>query len=280
MLEFKFTQSRTFQVWINRLYGWGAALVLLGALFKLEHWAGASYMLVLGMSTECFIFFISAFEPLEKKHAWEKVFPELHGEEIEEPVVSRKAGLSSNIPANVNLGIDDVQADKLRGGIERLGHTIDQLTGLAAVAEASSRLTENLDRANNAVSAVGGSADRLTHSYITTAETISVINDQAKKGLENMTASQVGYNQQMDFLSKNLAAVNASFELQLQENERYKQSYDVFNKEVSALVGSVKKSVEQTQELTSTMATLNTNVGQLNNVYGSMLTAVTSVLNR
>lgn len=61
------------------VYGWGASVVLLGALFKIMHWPGASYMLVAGMGTEVLIFFLSAFEPLHEEVDWTLVYPELAG---------------------------------------------------------------------------------------------------------------------------------------------------------------------------------------------------------
>lgn len=61
------------------LYGWGASIVLLGALFKLMHWPGAGIMLTIGMSTEAVIFFFSAFEPLADEVDWTIVYPELAG---------------------------------------------------------------------------------------------------------------------------------------------------------------------------------------------------------
>lgn len=280
-----FTQSKAFKSFLNKLYGWGAALVLLGALFKLQHWTGAGLMLSIGMITECVIFFISAFEPLEKNYHWDNVFPELVDPELAGSTPIQRGNFAGGVVAtspqvNIDLDIDKNQTDRLKNGLERLGSTIDQLTGLAAVAEASARLTENLDKATHSVSAVTGSATNLSETYITTAASINSISEQAKKGMESLATAQVGYKDQMSFLNKNLAAINSSFELQLQDNERYRQNYDSLNKELGSLVGTVKKSVDHTQQLSTDMASLNDNVAKLNTVYGSMLTAVTTVLNK
>lgn len=273
-----FTQSKTFKSFINKAYGWGATLVLLGALFKLQHWPGAGIMLSIGMITECIIFFISAFEPVEKTYHWDNVFPELAGEGNGEAIPIQRGGMAAS--PQINLDIDKDQTDRLKSGLERLGSTIDQLTGLAAVAEASARLTENLDRATQSVNAVTGSAGNLSEAYITSAASINNIGEQTKKGIESLAAAQAGYKEQMNFLNKSIAAVNSSFELQLQDNQRYRESYDSLNSEIGSLVGSIKKSVDQTQQLSTDMASLNDNVSKLNTVYGSMLTAVTSVLNK
>ena len=54
--------SKQWKNFMAKLYGWGAAIVIIGALFKIQHWEGASLMLILGLGTEAIIFFMSAFE--------------------------------------------------------------------------------------------------------------------------------------------------------------------------------------------------------------------------
>ena len=64
---------------MNFTYGMGAAVVIIGALFKLMHWPGASLMLIIGLSTEALIFGLSAFDAPEKELDWSLVYPELAG---------------------------------------------------------------------------------------------------------------------------------------------------------------------------------------------------------
>ena len=78
---------------MNYFYSIGASVVLLGALFKLEHWTGGSTMLMIGMSCEALIFFLSAFEPMVEIPEWSKVYPQLSPdfefeEDLELPVRS------------------------------------------------------------------------------------------------------------------------------------------------------------------------------------------------
>lgn len=72
-------ESKAYKNLMKYVYGWGAAVVLMGALFKIQHWAGASVMLIAGMGTEVLIFFLSAFEPLHEEVDWTLVYPELAG---------------------------------------------------------------------------------------------------------------------------------------------------------------------------------------------------------
>lgn len=62
---------------MNFAYGMGAAVVIIGALFKLQHWQGASIMLIVGLGVEAFIFALSAFDPVDDELDWTLVYPEL-----------------------------------------------------------------------------------------------------------------------------------------------------------------------------------------------------------
>ena len=62
-----------------KLYGFGAAVVIVGALFKIQHWPGAGLMLIVGLGTEAVIFMFSAFEPIHEEYDWSLVYPELAG---------------------------------------------------------------------------------------------------------------------------------------------------------------------------------------------------------
>jgi len=72
-------QSKKGKKFMGYLYGWGAAIVIIGAMFKIQHWPGASAMLVAGLSIEAVIFFFSAFEPIHEEIDWSLVYPELAG---------------------------------------------------------------------------------------------------------------------------------------------------------------------------------------------------------
>ncbi len=81
------------------LYGMGAAVVIIGALFKLMHWPGASLLLIVGLTTEALIFGLSAFEPIPHKLDWTLVYPELAGGEAK-PKEVKKSSASNNEDAD------------------------------------------------------------------------------------------------------------------------------------------------------------------------------------
>lgn len=75
---------------MNFAYGMGAAVVIIGALFKLMHWPGASIMLIVGLGVEALIFGLSAFDPVEKELDWSLVYPELAGGEAKKKEVKKE----------------------------------------------------------------------------------------------------------------------------------------------------------------------------------------------
>ena len=72
-------RSNGYKNFMAKLYGWGAAVVIIGALFKINHWPGGTIMLIIGMGTETVIFFLSAFEPPHVEFDWTLVYPQLAG---------------------------------------------------------------------------------------------------------------------------------------------------------------------------------------------------------
>jgi len=72
-------QSRASKKLMNMVYGLGAAIVILGALFKIMHWNFGNEMLIIGLITESIVFIFSAFEPVDDDLDWSLVYPELAG---------------------------------------------------------------------------------------------------------------------------------------------------------------------------------------------------------
>src|SRR5215210_2375494 len=92
----------------NMIIGLGASVVLLGALFKLQHWPGASEMLVAGMCTEAFIFALLGILPPHKDYYWEKIYPELDIAPDEEELrrVHQKALHGGGITAQLDSALE------------------------------------------------------------------------------------------------------------------------------------------------------------------------------
>jgi len=76
---------------MNMVYGLGAAVVILGALFKIMHWPFGNEMLILGLITEALVFAISAFEKVDAEVDWSLVYPELAGGEAKRKEAKKDA---------------------------------------------------------------------------------------------------------------------------------------------------------------------------------------------
>src|SRR6185369_3500360 len=163
----EFTQGKKFKMLMARLYGWGASVVIIGALFKIQHYKGAGFALVLGLSTEAVIFFFSAFEPPHEEVDWSLVYPELAGMQDEDAMASRKKTKSAKDPvaqymdkllADANIGTDLIQS--LGTGLKSLGDNTSKLADLSNATVATDDYVKNVSKASQSVSELSNSYTR------------------------------------------------------------------------------------------------------------------------
>src|SRR5665647_1760685 len=96
-------KSKRWKVMMGYVYGWGASMVLIGALFKLQHWNHSGIMLTIGLLTEAFIFFLSAFEPPLEQPDWAKVYPELQDDyDLIEPTENHQLDIKNGFESILN----------------------------------------------------------------------------------------------------------------------------------------------------------------------------------
>lgn len=254
-----FLQSHTWKNLMSKLYGFGAALVIIGALFKLQHWNGAGYMLSIGMLTEFVIFIFSAFEPVPKEYEWGNVFPELLNEPETEggPRPARPIGVARG--GSAGLDIDPATANDLKSSIGKFSKAVGSLDALSTIADASTTFVGGVHQAAGNMAALNNSMKSLNDAYQLASQTMTTGGQQIHTNFE--------------VLNKHLAAVNASYELYIQEHKQY-----VTHSE--QLVGAMKHSADQSYQFTSQMQSLNSRVGELNAIYGSMLSAVNMALKK
>jgi len=165
----KITEAKWYKVMMPKLYGWGAALVILGALFKIEHYPGASIMLAVGLGTEAIIFFFSAFEKAHEEPDWSLVYPELA--HMQDPDHKRPA---------------------------------QQLDDALAKAKIDNELIESL---NEGLRSFGESAKQLNET-VTAASGISEYNAQIQEGVKNMNAMNSLYELQLQTSSQQMEATS------------------------------------------------------------------------
>lgn len=138
--------GKRFKNFMAKLYGFGAAIVILGAMFKIMHWEGANYMLVIGLTTEAVIFFFSAFEKPGTEYDWSLVYPELATGDGAERSLSVTEQLDNALE---NGGIDSELIARLGEGMRSLSETAGSLSGAVDAAGATAKYSEQLNSAAN-----------------------------------------------------------------------------------------------------------------------------------
>jgi gliding motility-associated protein GldL len=265
--------SKGWKIFMAKLYGFGAAVVIVGALFKIMHWPGASPMLIIGLSVEALIFIFSAFEPIHEDPNWELVYPELalgHSDELDHeslPVArsNRGGGGGNGITEHLDKMLEEAKIDgnlleRLGDGMRSLGENAAQLKAVSSAAAATDSYVASLQAASDKVS-------NLSDAYERASLSISGMTSDVKEG--------ESFGEQMQKVSKNLAALNNVYELQLKGSSAHLETTQKFQSQVVEMMQNLSASNEDTRLYKENMAMLSKNLTDLNNVYGNMLKAMT-----
>jgi gliding motility-associated protein GldL len=260
-----FFEGKKYKNIMAKLYGIGAAIVIVGALFKIEHWEGADAMLIVGLSTEAIIFLFSAFEPIHMDLDWSLVYPELAG--MHDPNADRK---KKQVKAGDPIAqqLDKMLADAKIGpelltslgtGMKTLG---DNAGKMADISNASVATNDYVNNVKTATKSLGD----LNSSYTKAAEAMSSMTGSANDAKV--------YRDQMSAASKNMGALNAVYELQIQDSNKHLKETQKFYEGINTLMSSLSSSVNDTQKYKEEVAKLAKNLTALNTVYGNMLSAM------
>jgi len=257
--------SKGWKLFMSKLYGFGAAIVIFGAMFKIQHWPGASPMLVLGLSVEALIFIFSAFEPIHEDPHWELVYPELalgHSDELDHdhPEKKSKSVTEELDKMLAEANIEKELLERLGDGMRTLGENASQMNKVAGAAAATDSYVNSLQAASDKVSSLSDAYERASVSI---------------SGLTAEAAEGESFGEQMQKVSKNLSALNNVYELQLKGSSAHLEATEKFQSQVTDMMANLSASVEDTRLYKENMALLSQNLTDLNNVYGNMLKAMT-----
>jgi gliding motility-associated protein GldL len=261
--------SKNWKKFMAKLYGWGAAVVIIGALFKIMHWPFADIMLIAGLGTEAFIFFMSAFEPIHEEPNWELVYPELalgHDENPDHDALPmRSHGRGTGITEELDKMLEEAKIDgqlleRLGDGMRALGENAAQLKGVTSAAAATDSYVDSLASASDQVKKLSQSYERASESLM---------------GLTSNTEEGESFGEQMQKVSKNLGALNQVYELQLKGSSQHLEATTKFQDKVTEMMSNLADSVEDTKMYKDNMSMLSKNLTNLNQVYGNMLKAMT-----
>jgi gliding motility-associated protein GldL len=142
--------GKRFKNFMTKLYGLGAAVVIMGALFKILHLKGADLMLIIGLTTEAVIFAISAFEAQPKEYDWTLAYPELENEPAKEKKVRRSGG--GTVTQELDRMLEEAKIgpellDSLSNGMRKLSETAASLNTATDAAGATAAYSEQLGAA-------------------------------------------------------------------------------------------------------------------------------------
>lgn len=259
--------GKKWKSFMAKLYGFGAAIVIVGAMFKIMHWPGAGPMLVVGLSTEAVIFFFSAFEPPHEEIDWSLVYPELagmHGEEGENEHKKIEEEDKGSVTEQLDAMFEEAKIGpeliaSLGEGMRSLGDQASKLTNITDASVATNDYVSSVKSAAKNVST-------LSDSYSKAAESLM--------GLTVNNAESTSFGDQIVKVSKNLAALNASYELQLQGSNDHLKATSKFYEGLESLMKNLNDSVDDTRRYKDQIAQLSTNLESLNTIYGNMLNAM------
>jgi gliding motility-associated protein GldL len=269
-----FFASKGYKNLMKYVYGYGAAIVIIGALFKIQHWPGADIMLIAGLSTEAIIFGLSAMEPLHAEPNWAVYYPYLlpederpEGQDVNafpkphEIGGGKGSGGTTEMVAEMmeKAKIDQALLDRLGNAMRDLSNNAEQLKSVSSAASATDSYVSSLEEASKKMSSLSDAYERASSSIA---------------GLTSNTADGASFGEQMQKVSTNLAALNNVYELQLQGSSAHLEATQGFQKQVADMMQNLSASVEDTKLYRENMAVLAQNLTDLNNVYGNMLKAM------
>lgn len=269
-------QTSGWKKFMAKLYGLGASIVLIGALFKLQHWSGAGTMLIIGMSTEAVIFFFSAFEPVQEEVDWSIVYPELAGveedpDEAREKNRARREAMGNNPGGGngqpvgggggsltkfdemmENAEITPELFDRLGDGLKRFNETAQNINNVASASVATEEYVNNMQAASESV-------NLLTESYSKSKEALNQSIDQLsgayQESANSIQQSEQYTSGQMQESGKYLA------DKMRESGDNIANSYN----QISENIGSDLS--QSSSNVSDNLEALNKNLSALNSAY-------------
>ncbi|PID95485.1 MAG: gliding motility protein GldL, partial [Bacteroidetes bacterium] len=242
--------GRGFKNFMAKLYGIGASVVILGALFKITHITGANEMLFIGLITEAVIFFFSAFEPPHVEPDWSLVYPELagmyHGAD--------KIGTSqekSSVSKQLDKMLDDADIkphmiERLGQGLQNLSQSTEQMNDLSDMVKVNSNYAKNVEGAAQSVSKLSASYDKTQVALDAYSESLDKVRSNAS-ALDIGTENTKSYQEELSKIAGNLSALNQVYANQLQTSSAQVEANEKIQASMEKFLGNLQASIETTK---------------------------------
>ncbi|MFN2456940.1 MAG: gliding motility protein GldL [Chitinophagaceae bacterium] len=268
-----FFKTKRGQVVLNFLFSFFAAVVILGALFKIRHWEGADLAITVGLLAEVVVFLIYAFfVPPPEEAYWERYYPNI----TEHPDVEKaRTGKFEVTPISFNNGqtnntqqfnkmLDDADINqhsltRLSDNFRKLGTTVERMTDITDVVATTGDYTARTREATNAMA-------QMTQAYTGAAQTMQHFNNAAEGTRQ--------FHEQVQVLTKNLSSLNAIYELELQDTNNHLKAMNRFYGNLVEAADAMHGSAEDARRAHEQISNLANNLGRLNGIYGNMISAM------
>ncbi len=257
-----------FSTIMPKVYGIGAAVVIVGALFKILHWPGAAEMLTVGLLTEAGIFLLSAFEPKHPEIDWTKVYPQLSEEydgddlyvdKTKKPAKQIGDSTSQKLDKMLDEKIGPELIESLSKGLQNMAESAKNMSTLSDAAVATNEYAGNVKEAGKALS-------EMNKAYNTTVGAMQEMSSAAKDTKE--------YHSIVQNVTKNLTALNSVYEMELQDSNNHLKAMNKFYSNLTVAMDNMAEASKSTDTFRSQLSKLTDNLSSLNNIYGSMLSAM------
>lgn len=292
----------------NFAYSIGAAIVILGALFKLLHMPYGNLLLTIGMGTEVVMFVLTAFDRPPREYKWEEVFPVLDsGEEDARPDFSNGV-IINNAPSKTsdnteegeleydeegnvifpdeeqvvspvakqqvlpsNLPLTETETQSLTDSIARMAAASEQLAKMADLTTATQQYLEQMSAISEEMTRLKETTQALNNVSDVLLKSYQAITENS----ENITQSSTGYVEQMQDLNRNIGGLNTIYEIQLKSVSSQLDSIDRVNRGIKDIRDMYEKSSQQSAQYCEETEKMARYMKQLNSVYEKMITAMT-----
>ena len=265
--------------------GVGASVVILGALFKIQHWEGGGPLITAGLLTEAVIFFLFAFQPQSKEPDWSLVYPEL---DSDNGIAGKKAPKGASATQQLDNALENAKIgpeliNSLGSGIQNLSLSVSKMATLGDAFGATKTYTENVQKASVALG-------DLNKVYSATVSSVGQVADASKNVLGQLSSASKAttdslnattqdakvYHQNLQQISKRLEALNAVYDIELKESNNHIKAVGNFYSTYSNVIENVSLAANDSKEFREQVNKLSHNLGELNKVYGNMVNAIRS----
>ncbi len=267
----QFVRSKKYKNFMSKVYGIGAAVVIIGALFKINHYNYANEMLIIGLGTEALIFLFSAFEPPHVEPDWSLVYPQLAGmygdNLVEHELSSKKTATQQLDQMFKEANIEKETLERLGQGLKKLSENTVQMGQISNAVVATNEYVDSMRSATKTATELSGSYKKASEvlSKDATASVDYITN--IKSASENAAKLSTAYHQAAGILQNEVRSTEEFANTVKTASTSARQLADAYNKSAAMIKTSVEAldfgSVEsetynkQLHQITKNMSAIN-----------------------